>query len=337
MSDATPPGWYPDANVPGAERWWDGTAWTGHTRSSAVTQPMALQQQSAPRGPGAPARGSGRTTRAVAVTVAALAVVAAAVTGFAVLGTDGGGGTAPRSAPSGTAPPPAPAETGGPAAPSPGDGDPRILTDQLNGVTLRVPEGWEKPENTLDDASTMRTAGSYTCPGDSGSYCHRGTVTVRTASGDLTSMEELAREDVGTAAEAAYGENAVGDPAHGGIRSHQVLASESVSVAGRTGHLVRWRVTTGKGPGGFVQSLVFPSAVGSETPVIVRFAFDAGRDELPLSLMDTITGGIRPLGDGTTNGGVGSTVGPSRCCSAEFRGGVITAVGARQAAPHGDQ
>ncbi|MDQ0797375.1 DUF2510 domain-containing protein [Streptomyces sp. B1I3] len=311
MSDAPPPGWYPDVNMPGTERWWDGAAWTGHIRSSAAQVPAVPGPQSGPRVSGAPGGRAGATTVA-AVTAAVLATVAVAVTGITVSGDDGG--AKPGSAPTTSAPRPTATATPNAAAPSPQDGpvdDPKVLTDQLDGITLRVPEGWEKPESTLDDASTMRTTGSYTCPGDSGSFCYHGTVTVRTASGtDLDSMKALAEEDIGTAADRAYGENTVGDLVHGGIRSHKKLTSASVSVAGRTGHLVRWQVTTGRGAGGYVESLVFPSAVGSETPVIVRFAFDAGRKELPLSLMDTITRGIRPIGDSATGGGVGSTVGP---------------------------
>ncbi|MET7365010.1 DUF2510 domain-containing protein [Streptomyces sp. NPDC005566] len=314
MSNATPPGWYPDASTPGIERWWDGTAWTGHTRPPAVAQPVAFQQQFAPQVPPAPAPGGGRTTRVVAIALAVLVIAGAAVTGILVLGEDGGTGTQAGPGPSGSAP--ATGTTGTPSTDTPSADDapaddPKLLVDQLNGITLPVPDGWEKPESTLDDATTMRTVQSYTCPGDSGSYCYHGTVTVRTASGtDVTSVEALAEEDIKTAADKAYGENFVGDPIHGGITSQKELASKSVSVAGRTGYLVRRQVTTGRGPGGFVQSLVFPSAVGSETPVIVRFAFDAGQDKLPVSLMDTITRGIRPLGDSATNGGVGSSIGP---------------------------
>lgn len=299
MSHSTPPGWYPDVNTPGTERWWDGTAWTAHAR--AVPSPLSV-----PHPPGSPVpAGARRATRTV-VLAAAGTVLAAAVAGFLVLDEEAGDG--PRSAPSPTATVSASAATPSPAG-GPQD-DPSVLVDQLNGVTLNVPDGWEKPEHTLDDSSTMRTVESYTCPGDSRSYCYHGTVTVRTAGGtDLTDMKDLAEQDIETAADNAYGEDFAGGRPHGGIRSHERLASESVTVAGRTGHLVRWKVTTGKGPGGYVQSLVFPSAVGSETPVIVRFAFDAGQDDLPLSLMDTVTEGIRPVGD-ATNGGVGSTVAP---------------------------
>jgi hypothetical protein len=43
--------------------------------------------------------------------------------------------------------------------------------------------------------------------------------------------------------------------------------------------------------------------------LVGRSAFEAGQGDLPLSLMDTITKGVRPVGD-ATGGGVGSTVAP---------------------------
>lgn len=315
MSNATPPGWYPDVGNPGAERWWDGTAWTAHTRPAAATQQLGYVSPQAgtvyvpPQRSGSAKRGGGGA-RIVAITLSALVAVGAAVTGFVLLGKDDpGAGTRPTSAPTSA---PAPTDTGDGATggDAPAD-DPKVLVDQLNGISLPVPDGWEKPESTIDDATTMRTVDAYTCPGDSGSYCYHGTVTSRTASNtDLTSAEALAKADISTAADKAYEENIVGDLIHGGIRSHKVLRSTAVNVAGRTGYLVRWRVTTGKGSGGYVQSLAFPSAMGSESPVLVRFAFDAGRTELPLSLMDTITRGIRPLDDSATSAGVGSSVAP---------------------------
>lgn len=39
-STPTPPGWYPDAEVPGGQRWWDGFAWTDYRQPPAGVAPV---------------------------------------------------------------------------------------------------------------------------------------------------------------------------------------------------------------------------------------------------------------------------------------------------------
>ncbi|MGW0957987.1 hypothetical protein ACWD4K_02855 [Streptomyces gelaticus] len=152
----------------------------------------------------------------------------------------------------------------------------------------------------------MRTVGSYGCPGSSSAFCCHGTVTSRIASAtDITSPEELARQDITTAADSAYEKNTVGDRTHGGITSHKQLDSGAVSVAGRAGYQVSWRVNTARGP-----AVTCSRCIGSEAVITVRYAFDAGPDGPPLSLMDTVTKGIRPIGDSATSGGAGSSIAP---------------------------
>ncbi|WP_234531888.1 DUF2510 domain-containing protein [Streptomyces shenzhenensis] len=265
-----PPGWYAAPHAPHLERWWDGRAWTEHRRT-----PSGLPA------PPPPAAGVSGRARAVALTSAAAVLATAIVCGATVLRTDEASGradTTVRTAP-------------GPAAP------PDRVVDQLNGISLPVPAGWTGSSYPAQDDVVMTTAGTYACPARTG-RCRHGQVISLTAGGaDGASPRTVAERDVPEAAEAAYGHDPGGRRPFGGIRSHRVVKAGRVAVAGRDGYLVRWRVRTADGPGGYVQAVAFPSATGIPAPVVVRLVLDAGPDGPPLSDMDAITSGIRPVGD----------------------------------------
>ncbi|TXS45849.1 DUF2510 domain-containing protein [Streptomyces sp. uw30] len=310
-----PPGWYRDPSAPHMERWWDGTAWTEHRRAPEAPAP-AVPTPPVPGPPayephatvpltaGRPSAGgaSGRGPRIVALAAAGAVLLTAIVTGALVLGKDDGGtelDTAPTlatSAPVDREPAsdtPTPTES---ASEPPADG-PAVVTDQLNGITLPLLSGWVRPRNITEADVLMTTDGTYQCPADFG-YCRHGEVSSRTASGDDgSSPEAIAKADIQEAADDAYDRDLVGRRPFGGIESHKVVGSGPVSVAGRAGYFVRWQVRTAEGPGGYVQSLAFPSGIGTGSPVVVRYVFDAGEDGPPLADMDRFTKGIRSTAD----------------------------------------
>ncbi|MFC9685992.1 hypothetical protein, partial [Streptomyces sp. NPDC056948] len=251
--------------------------------------------------------------KAVALVAAGAVLVAAIVTGALVLtgGDDGGAETRTVPTPSGPTASDVSEPTPEASSSEPSADDPAVVEDQLNGVTFPLLDGWVRPQYVAEDDVVMTTDGTYDCPGD-GNACRHGLVVSRTVTAnDEKSPEALAKADISEAAEEAYDRDSIGQKPYGGMESHEVVKSGPIAVAGRAGYFVRWRVHTAKGPGGYVQSLVFPSSVGTESPVLVRYVFDAGEDGPPLADMDRVTKGIRPVGDADTGGGVGSSIGPS--------------------------
>ncbi|OIJ92513.1 DUF2510 domain-containing protein [Streptomyces colonosanans] len=305
MSSAPPPGWYRDPSYPLTERWWDGVAWSDHRRQPQMPEPPLAS----PPAPTPPGRGGPRRTNTVVLTLTGVVLAAAVVTGAVVLGRGGGGAAQAETSPTAATSPP----THGASSPPPSasaTGDPNVVTDELNGITFPVIEGWTGPDNVADDDIVLSTPGTYHCPGDPG-LCEHGQVSSRTAAAGVA-PETLAKGDIEDAANTVYDRDGTGSKPFGGITSHRLVKSGQIAVAGRAGYFVRWRVTTAKGPGGYVQTLAFPSSAGSQAPVLVRFAFDAGPDGPPLADMDRITRGIRPVDDAATGGGVGSSIGTGR-------------------------
>jgi hypothetical protein len=285
MSMTPPPGWYRDPSYPLVERWWDGTAWTDHRRG-----PEASLVPSAPPEP--VAGGSGRA-KAVALVTAGVVLVTSIVTGAFVLGREGAAGGAGGAAAARTALPAVPGRTTGSG---PSSADPSVVVDELNGIALPLFDGWVRAQDVAEDDVMMTTPGTYDCPGGPG-VCRHGRVISRTVTAnDERSPKALAEHDIADAANTAYDRDLLDNRPFGGVTSHRQLRASPVAVAGSVGYLVRWQVKTGAGPGGYVESLAFPPSVGSRALVIVRFAFDAGADGPPLTDMDRITEGIRPVG-----------------------------------------
>ncbi len=314
-----PPGWYPDPHAPHLERWWDGTAWTDHRRTPAPVSGVGAGGFGAPDVPGgggsggSGASGGSGGAKAVALTVAGAVLLAAVVAGAVALTRDGEDpDTRTAASPTATAPTteatqPSPS----PSTSEPAPEDEGVVVDELNGVTFPLLDGWVRPRHVVEEDAVMTTDGTHDCPGE-GSLCRGGLVISRTVTAtDESSPRALAEADVPDAAEEAFDEDTLGRRPYGGMTSHQVVKAGPVAVAGRAGYLVRWRVTTAKGPGGYVQSLVFPSSVGTESPVLVRFVFEAGPDGPPVADMDRITKGIRSTADEASGGGVGSSIGPT--------------------------
>ncbi|WP_060882662.1 hypothetical protein, partial [Streptomyces caniscabiei] len=175
-------------------------------------------------------------------------------------------------------------------------------TDTTSGISIPVPEGWLT--SPLQVGAQVTTEASYKCPADPSKTCTRGgaySTPAELLKLKATTAEAAAKEDIAQAAEDAYGSEG-----YGKITSHEELASKAVTVAGEKGYYVRWKVVTGKGDDGYVESLAFPSPADSSRLVVVRFGIDVSDKAPEQSVIDEITKGIKKAS--ISGGGSGQDV-----------------------------
>lgn len=301
--------------------------------ATAWNAPSGPGAPGAPPYPAAPPPGAGGRGRRIALAVTAAVVVLAVVGGFLLLRDDGDSTADKASSTPSTAPSkpgqerPAPGESqppGGPDVPDGGgddgggggdggeDGGPQqeiptedgYATDMASGISIPVPKGWSGQSGPVGAGVST---GEHPCPGNPDQSCVRGGVNSVPAIAleiKATTAKAAAEADIKKNAEESYG-----GESYGKISSHEELKSGAVTVAGKKGYLVRWKVVTGKGDDGYVQSLAFPSpAPGAQDMlIIVRSGFDINDKAPKLPVMDEITGGIK-LAAGGAGAGAGEKV-----------------------------
>jgi hypothetical protein len=320
------------SDSPATERWWDGKAWTDQTRPAGSAAEWGPPPQPPAAGaypaypalpPAAPRRGL-RTGIAVAAAVAVLASIGVGVYALSANGSGNGNGNQAGSqqgqnAPGGQGGPEGQNGTGGQGGPFGGNGgssggnggsggtggqtpapsqsaQPKVeaggsVSDSLDGISLPVPADWYG--QVIEAGAQITSNDSYKCPGNTAQTCTKGGA--YSAPAVLLGTKGATAEAVAKADIAASAKESYGGTTYGSITSHEVLASEAVTVAGQKGYLVRWKAVTSKGADGYVESLAFPSPANSKQIVVVRFGVDVGQK---LSVIDEITKGIKVSTDG---------------------------------------
>ncbi|MDH6130985.1 hypothetical protein P3T37_000352 [Kitasatospora sp. MAA4] len=180
-----------------------------------------------------------------------------------------------------------------------GSGASNLAVDVINKIQLPVPSGWSG--GTGDDGSAVLSIGTYTCPGSGPSGGSGGAATSTCSLGGAntgqlkgTDPQAAAKSDITVAANDSYPNS----------KSHTELKSEAVTVDGRSGYLVRWKVSASQGNDGYVETVVFPTADGKSL-ISLHLGFDIAAKAPDVSLMDTIVQGVTDF-TGTLPGGGGA-------------------------------
>ncbi|QIJ66826.1 hypothetical protein [Streptomyces sp. JB150] len=160
------------------------------------------------------------------------------------------------------------------------------VSDPVNGISFKVPDGWSG--RTMAVGAQLSSEDTYPCPGETSQTCTKGGA--YSAPAELLETKGGTPEAVAKADIAENAEESYGGASYGEISSHQVLASQAVTVAGQKGYLVRWKAVTSKGADGLVQSVAFPSPADTGRIVVVRVGVDADQT---VSLIDEITKSIK--------------------------------------------
>ncbi|MDJ1132250.1 DUF2510 domain-containing protein [Streptomyces iconiensis] len=291
----TPPGWYPDPGqmpqLPPQERWWDGSTWTGHTRPAVGVPPMP----SSPPGGGA---GRGPLIAGIVGGVVLIAAVVVAAVLFLAPGDDSGNDKpeagskssqpAPEDAPGGQ-------DDGTPSEPPSQDGE--VVPSPELGVGVPVPEGWEQPR---PDSPFISSEKEYACPKPQSVRCVRGGANLLPVSSGWegeAELKEATELQVAKNAKQSYDKKA-----YGGITSHKVTESGKVTVAGRPGYRIRWRINNKVGPDAYVESVVFRSPHLPEEILTLWSSVDVAEGAPPTSDLDDMREGMvkTELGEGGT-------------------------------------
>ncbi|WP_161789769.1 DUF2510 domain-containing protein [Streptacidiphilus neutrinimicus] len=316
MSETAPPpaGWYPDPKPadpdnPG-KRWWNGSEWTVSTRTDDTTVFISGEPPAAKR-----VRRPGPLLVGAVAAVVGLGV-GSLVTYFAMDG-DGQSGTAAGSRSfaggggqnggDGLNPFGGSGGHGGTGGSNGGGGQngggsgsgSNLAVDVADGVSVPLPSGWTG--GTTTDGHASGSYGSYTCAGSGGSsggsssgntcsYAGANTETLKTPVS--TGVQAAAEQDITAAVKESYGD----------VTGHQVLQEKAVTVAGRSGYLVRWQVDAKVGNNGTVETVVFPDKAGDKL-IALHLGFDIANKAPSVSVMDQIVSGVADFSGGSLRGG----------------------------------